>query len=232
MNEHMNPHYDFNDPKNIACCKKKSDYDNAFIQAMKGDEKALAFLQEAEEEALGGQAGYAVDLKVKSPWGENTVISADIAKNMADEADVVKKEITVKPGFMLSLQRHRGRQELWEVKSGTLTVISDGKRIEVKAGESISLPKGNVHCMNNVHDEPVTVVETQTGICREADNVRLVDFNGRETIPLKTETEARSAILYAEMHAEIEQKFGCDVAPAVELSTPEYKQVVKEIKAV
>jgi len=163
-------------------------------------------------------------VNVESPWGDNKVLSAE----HKDGVDTVMKEITVKPGFMLSLQRHRGRTELWEVKSGILTVISDGQRIEVPAGESIALPKGNVHCMNNVHEEPVTVIETQTGFCREADNVRLIDFNNRPTVPLSSAIEGKSAVLYVEMHNEIKAKFGCETEPLNILLSAEYTNYLEE----
>ena len=220
MNTTMNPNYNWNSPENQAEIRKVADYDKAYVS---GD---IEHLQAAERDALGGADGYAIGVNVESPWGDNKVLSVD----HEDGVDTVMKEITVKPGYMLSLQRHRGRAELWEVKSGTLTVISDGQRIEVPAGESIELPKGNVHCMNNVHEEPVTVIETQTGICREADNVRLVDFNGRATIPLTTLSEMKSAQIYAEMHREIEQKFGCDVKPAEQFLTSEYQDVINNFR--
>lgn len=199
-----NLHYDFSNPGNLEEIEKVEAYAKAFAE---GDE---SFIQQAERKALGGKEGYAKGIKVESPWGDNTVL-----ENSKDESgrDVTIKEITVKPGFMLSLQRHLGREELWEVKSGILTVIADGKRIEVKAGESIKLPPGCVHCMNNAHGEPVTVIETQLGKNREADNVRLVDFNNRPVYPLKTENEFKSARLYAQLHAEIQKKFGCKHAP-------------------
>lgn len=213
MNKKLNPHYDFDFADNQACRAEVLAYDNAYKS---GDTKTL---QEAERKALKGADGYAVGVNVESPWGDNKVLSAE----HQDGVDIVIKEITVKPGFMLSLQRHRGRAELWEVKSGTLTVISDGQRIEVPAGESIELPKGNVHCMNNVHAEPVTVIETQTGFCRESDNVRLLDFNNRPTIPLETVIEAKSAALYVEMHNEIKDKFGCKTEPLNILLSDDYK---------
>ena len=219
MMKQLNPHYDFECADNSACQADVAAYDSAFAN------QDAAFLAEAERKALKGADGYAVGVMVESPWGDNKVLSAD----HKDGVDIVMKEITVKPGFMLSLQRHRGRQELWEVKSGTLTVISDGERIEVKAGESISLPKGNVHCMNNAHDNPVTVVETQTGFCREADNVRLLDFNNRPTIPLANKVEAQSAILYAALHAEIQKKFGAEHAPQNSLMSAEYKNLIESV---
>ena len=214
--EILNPHYNFDCPDNRACQANVAAYDVAFT------EQNETFLAQAEREALKGADGYAVGVMVESPWGDNKVLSAD----HKDGVDTVMKEITVKPGFMLSLQRHRGRQELWEVKSGILTVISDGARIEVEAGDRISLPKGNVHCMNNAHDAPVTVVETQTGFCREADNVRLLDFNNRPTVPLANKVEAQSAILYAQLHAEIKERFGAENEPHESLMSSEYKGLI------
>jgi mannose-6-phosphate isomerase-like protein (cupin superfamily) len=220
MNTALNPHYNSNDEGNKAAIEKARNYDAAFINQ---DTEAL---EAFEKEALGGKTGYKKGVKVNSPWGDNTVLDA----KTEDGVDTVIKEITVKPGFMLSLQRHRGRQELWGVQSGTLTVISDGVRHEITAGNSISLPKGNVHCMINAHNEPVTVIETQTGFCREADNERLVDFNNRPTIPLLTQSEGLSAILYAEIHSEIQAKFGCENKPKSALMTPEYKKSISELK--
>jgi len=203
FNPAWNPHYDFEDEGNLAAIKDVEAYDKAFA------EEDAAFIQAAEIKALGGKTGYDKGIRVESPWGDNTVLD----NSHKDGQDITIKEIMVKPGFMLSLQRHRGREELWEVKSGILTVIADGERIEVKAGESIKLRKGVVHCMNNAHAEPVTVIETQTGINREADNVRLLDFNNRPVYPLTSENEFKSAQVYAALHAEIEQKFGASSKP-------------------
>ncbi len=216
MSKLLNPHYDYTEKGNVACQNEVQAYDEAFANQDK------AYLAVAERKALKGADGYAVGVMVESPWGDNKVLSAE----HKDGVDIVMKEITVKPGFMLSLQRHRGREEKWEVKSGVLTVISDGQRIEVKAGDAIELPKGNVHCMNNAHAEPVTVVETQTGFCREADNVRLLDFNNRPTVPLANKIEAQSAIIYAQLHAEIKDKFGAENAPHETLMTSSYKEIV------
>ncbi len=145
-------------------------------------------------------AEYFAGQKVGSPWGTNQVL--EYSQDDSGQ-EICKKELTVLPGNMLSLQRHRGRAELWEVKSGILTVIADGKRHDITAGNDIELPKGCVHCMINVNDEPVTVIETQTGICREKDNIRLVDFSGRPTYPLTSEVEYESAKLYREIASTI-----------------------------
>lgn len=185
-----NPHYNFDDPASQAEINKVESYDIHIDNAV-----------------------YAAGDKITSPWGDNQVLSI----THTDNQDICIKEITVKPGFMLSLQRHRGREELWEVTSGILTVIADGKRMDVPAGKSIQLPKGCVHCMNNTHEQPVTVIETQTGIAREADNIRLVDFNGRATYPLTNAVEFESAKLYARMMQEIAERFGTDNLPPLSL---------------
>jgi len=145
LQEILNPHYNFYDPANLDVIEATCAYDLAFENA------DLDFLAQAEQDVLKGQNGYAIGVNVSSPWGQNIVLEAQIGEFDAN-SDVVKKDITVKSGFMLSLQRHRGRKERWEVIEGTLTVISDGAIYTVKTGESINLSKGNVHCMINRDD--------------------------------------------------------------------------------
>lgn len=186
FNPSWNPHYDFQNPANLKEIEVVEGYD-----------------------ITKDTADYSTGQTVDSPWGSNRVKEA----RSENGVDVCIKEITVKPGFMLSLQRHRGREELWEVTDGVLTVIMDGKRLDVPAGESVTLPKGSVHCMINSSDKPVTVVETQTGICREKDNIRLIDFNNRPTYPLTTEIEFQSAKLYSEIQAEHARRYGFDNQP-------------------
>lgn len=176
-----NPHYDFADANNQ---REISRVDSYHLEMDKAD--------------------YATGQRVESPWGSNQVIEA----RRENGIDVCIKCITVKPGYMLSLQRHRGREELWEVREGDLTVILDGKRYEVPAGQSISMHRGAVHCMINSSDKDVTVIETQSGVCREADNIRLIDYNNRPTYPLTCENEYDSALLYAKIQNEHADRYG------------------------
>ncbi|PZQ47407.1 MAG: hypothetical protein DI551_03325 [Micavibrio aeruginosavorus] len=186
FNPSWNPHYDFQNPGNLR--------EIAEVEGYKLDMD---------------KADYTTGQMVDSPWGSNQVIEA----KQENGIDVCIKLITVKPGFMLSLQRHRGREELWEVKEGILTVILDGKRYDVPAGQSISMHRGAVHCMINSSDAPVTVMETQSGICREKDNVRLIDFNNRPTYPLTTEVEYLSGLLYAQIQNDHATRYGFNNFP-------------------
>lgn len=187
-----NPHYDFNDPANMKEIEAVDTYNISM-----------------------DSADYASGDVIESPWGSNQVIQS----KKENGQDICIKKITVKPGYMLSLQRHRGREELWEVEEGVLTVILDGERYDVPAGQSITLPKGAVHCMVNSSDMPVTVIETQSGSCREKDNIRLLDFNNRPTYPLTTENEYKSAILYAKIQSEHADRYGFDNRPHTAWST-------------
>lgn len=182
-----NPHYDFNDPASQKEIAAVDSYDLA-----------------------SDAADYSSGDVIISPWGNNQVLES----KKENGVEICIKKIMVKPGYMLSLQRHRGREELWAVEQGVLTVISNGTRHDVPAGQSITLPKGAVHCMINSSDAPVTVIETQRGVCREKDNIRLVDFNNRPTYPLTTENEYKSAILYAQIQAEHADRYGFDNRPS------------------
>lgn len=186
FNPAWNPHYDFSNPDNIREIERVETYR----------------LEMDDADYTSGQ-------NVDSPWGSNQVLEA----KQENGIDVCIKRITVKPGYMLSLQRHRGREELWEVKDGTLTVILDGKRYDVPAGQSISMHRGAVHCMINSSDAPVTVLETQSGVCREEDNVRLIDFNARPTYPLTSEVEFASALLYAAIQSDHAARYGFQNRP-------------------
>ena len=181
-----NPHYDFTHEDNLREIAKVESYR---LELDKSD--------------------YTSGQNVASPWGSNEVLKA----GQENGIDVCIKRITVLPGFMLSLQRHRGREELWDVKEGSLTVILDGKRYDVPAGQSISMHRGSVHCMINSTDKPVTVIETQSGICREDDNIRLIDFNNRPTYPLTNQLEYMSALLYAYIQNDHAEWYGFENRP-------------------
>lgn len=144
------------------------------------------------------------------------LLNADAAHSgRAEPLEFCVKDLMVKSGNQLSLQKHQGREEFWVVKKGVLTVVADGQRLDVNEGQAIFIPKGSVHCMNNRTAEPIEVEELQVGICREEDNVRLVDSSvpRRPTYPITTENEFKSAIKFAELQEEICQKFGTDNHP-------------------
>ena len=90
------------------------------------------------------------------------------------------KRIVVNPGQKLSLQRHYHRAEHWVVVHGVALVTRDGEQVMVRENESIYLPQGCVHRMENPGRIPLTLIEVQSGsYLGEDDIVRLEDTYGR-----------------------------------------------------
>lgn len=102
------------------------------------------------------------------PWGKYFVL--------ADEPHYKLKRIEVNPGHRLSYQFHHHRQEYWNIVEGEAVVTLDGEEITVKYGESIHIPLGAKHRIENRSDELLAFVEVQTGTYfGEDDIVRLQD---------------------------------------------------------
>jgi mannose-1-phosphate guanylyltransferase/mannose-6-phosphate isomerase len=91
------------------------------------------------------------------------------------------KRITVKPGRMLSLQRHRHRSEHWVVVSGRATVTRGDEILILGANESTYIPAGTVHRLANEEADALEMIEVQTGsVLLEEDIERLSDDYGRK----------------------------------------------------
>jgi mannose-1-phosphate guanylyltransferase/mannose-6-phosphate isomerase len=90
------------------------------------------------------------------------------------------KRIVVKPGEKLSLQKHFHRAEHWVVVAGTALVVRDTDDVMVRENESIYLPLGCVHRLENPGRIPLELIEVQSGsYLGEDDIVRIEDTYGR-----------------------------------------------------
>ena len=106
------------------------------------------------------------------PWGSWLVISA--APGFA------VKQITVNPGGILSLQRHRHRGEHWIIVRGTARVTLGERGLDLAADAHIYIPAGTWHRVANPGKTDLTFIEIQTGsILSEADIERRADAYGR-----------------------------------------------------
>jgi mannose-1-phosphate guanylyltransferase/mannose-6-phosphate isomerase len=106
------------------------------------------------------------------PWGfYESLISGDRFQ---------VKRIVVKPGEKLSLQKHFHRAEHWVVVAGTALVVRDTEEVMLRENESIYLPLGCVHRLENPGRIPLTLIEVQSGsYLGEDDIVRFEDTYGR-----------------------------------------------------
>ena len=106
------------------------------------------------------------------PWGQFT--------NIFVGKDFQVKELVVKPGAILSLQKHKYRSENWVVVQGKANVILNKKNISLNKADSIFIPQGAVHRIENRQKSILKIIEVQTGsYLGEDDITRIKDIYGR-----------------------------------------------------
>lgn len=106
------------------------------------------------------------------PWGHFETLA------LADRFQV--KRIVVKPGASLSLQSHHHRSEHWIVVAGTAKVTIDDSTNLLSENQSVYIPLGAVHRMENPGKVPMVLIEVQTGTyLGEDDIVRYEDIYSR-----------------------------------------------------
>lgn len=110
--------------------------------------------------------------EVYRPWGMYDLIGN------GDRYQV--KSIKVKPKERLSVQMHYHRAEHWIVVSGTAKVTVNGKETLLTENESIYIPLGSKHCLENPGKLDLEIIEVQVGsYLGEDDIVRFEDRYGR-----------------------------------------------------
>jgi len=106
------------------------------------------------------------------PWGQFT--------NIFVGKDFQVKELVVNPGAILSLQKHKYRSENWVVVQGKANVTLNKKNISLNKSDSIFIPQGAVHRIENRQKSILIIIEVQTGsYLGEDDIIRIKDIYGR-----------------------------------------------------
>ena len=93
--------------------------------------------------------------RVYRPWGYYESVDAGPGYQV--------KRIVVNPGQALSLQRHRRRAEHWVVVSGSACVTRDDEVLALSANQSVYIPLGAKHRLENPGPAPLQVIEVQSG---------------------------------------------------------------------
>jgi mannose-6-phosphate isomerase len=106
------------------------------------------------------------------PWGSYIVL---------DEApDHKVKRLVVLPHKRLSLQLHRHRSEHWFVLAGSGVATVGEARHSLEAGDSIDIPVGTAHRVENTGERDLVFIEVQHGESFGEDDIeRLEDDFGR-----------------------------------------------------
>ncbi|MXY43264.1 MAG: mannose-1-phosphate guanylyltransferase/mannose-6-phosphate isomerase [Dehalococcoidia bacterium] len=115
-----------------------------------------------------------VHRKVHRPWGSFDILDGG-------EGFQVKR-LTISPGASVSFQYHNHRAEHWIVVRGTAKVTKGDEVFILNENESVSIPQGMKHRLENPGDIPLEVIEAQMGdYLGEDDIIRLEDNYNRET---------------------------------------------------
>jgi mannose-1-phosphate guanylyltransferase / mannose-6-phosphate isomerase len=119
-----------------------------------------------------GRSEALVHRRVYRPWGHYDCV--DIGETHQT------KRIVVKPGGKLSLQKHHHRSEHWVIVKGTAQITRGDEKILLTENESVYIPLGMIHRLENPGVTPLEVVEIQSGsYLGEDDIVRYGDNYGR-----------------------------------------------------
>ena len=106
------------------------------------------------------------------PWGRYV--------NLFEGKGFLVKELFVKSKSSLSLQKHHHRSEYWLVTNGKPLITINKNKFTKKPNESVFIPQGAIHRIENPYKKPVKIIEVQTGsILKESDIVRYQDIYGR-----------------------------------------------------
>lgn len=111
--------------------------------------------------------------KVYRPWGSYQSLDMGVRHQV--------KRIVVKPGGRLSLQRHFHRSEHWVVVRGTAVVTVNETVKTIHENESIYIPIGAVHRMENPGKIPLELIEVQTGSYLGEDDIVRIEDDYRRT---------------------------------------------------
>lgn len=144
---------------------------DAVLVARKSDAQRVKDAVEAMKERKVAQAtSFRSD---RRPWGW--------FETLANGERFKVKRIVVLPGGALSLQSHRHRAEHWIVVEGTARVtVGDSVKL-VSENQSVYIPLGEKHRLENPGDKPMVLIEVQTGsYFGEDDIIRYEDVYARQ----------------------------------------------------
>lgn len=108
------------------------------------------------------------------PWGGYIVL--------LDENHCKVKKLIINPKKRFSLQYHNKRTETWTIVKGKLKITIGNETKEYCYGQTVSVPIGTKHRIENIGNEDAEIIEVQTGTYFGEDDItRLEDDFGRIT---------------------------------------------------
>ena len=106
------------------------------------------------------------------PWGHYV--------NLFRGQNFLVKELTINSNSSISLQKHHHRSEHWMITQGKPKITINKKTFFKKENDSVFIPTGSIHRIENLYKKSVKIIEVQTGpVLKESDIVRFQDIYGR-----------------------------------------------------
>ena len=106
------------------------------------------------------------------PWGSYV--------NLFRGKNFLIKELVINSKSSISLQKHHHRSEHWTVTQGKPKITLNKKKFFKNINDSIFIPVGTIHRVENLYKNPVRIMEAQIGkILKETDIIRYKDIYGR-----------------------------------------------------
>ena len=106
------------------------------------------------------------------PWGRYV--------NLFEGENFLVKELTINSKSSISLQKHHHRSEHWMITQGKPKITINKKKFFKKENETVFIPTGSIHRIENYYKKPVKIIEVQIGsILKETDIIRFKDIYGR-----------------------------------------------------
>ena len=106
------------------------------------------------------------------PWGKYI--------NLFSGKNFLVKELVVNSKSSISLQKHKHRSEHWTIASGKPEITINKRKFFKNVNETVFIPQGAIHRIENPSKKPVKIMEIQTGpILKETDIIRYKDIYGR-----------------------------------------------------
>lgn len=108
----------------------------------------------------------------KRPWGE--------FENLLETKKFLVKKLVINPGQKISVQLHKHRKENWTIVEGKGKVQIGKKSFFGTVGSSFSIPKNEIHTIENNQKTALIIIEVQLGNkLSEEDIIRLEDIYER-----------------------------------------------------
>ena len=110
-----------------------------------------------------GRSEHHIHREVFRPWGKYDSI---------DEGERYQvKRITVKPGQGFALRMHHHRAEHWIIVAGTAKVTICDEVQLLSENQSVYIPQGTIHCLENPGKVPLEMIEVRSGVYLEEDDI-------------------------------------------------------------